>query len=146
MPENREDLIRLLVIGNVVITVLLLIWAVTVVANPQLWFPGAYAEKGERGDQGPAGDKGPVGKRGPVGPAGPNVDRALTAAEDLDYRVADLEDQISNVQSNVNNVRNIADNADVTADDTCTSLSDLMDTLRQEDFITGGYLYCPGTW
>lgn len=83
MERFKEEWIRYLVVGNVVVTLLVIAWGVSVAAAPTFWFPGAYAEKGEQGDQGPLGDRGPRGRRGPVGPAGPDVADALSEVQGL---------------------------------------------------------------
>jgi hypothetical protein len=56
--------------------------------DPEYWFPGAYAEKGERGDPGPPGPPGPRGEPGPVGPS------ASQSISDLEARVSDLEGEL----------------------------------------------------
>jgi hypothetical protein len=60
----------------------LIIW---IAAEPEYWFPGAYAPKGIQGEQGP---RGPAGPQGPPGPIGPD---AATAVDDVSSRLDDLE-------------------------------------------------------
>jgi hypothetical protein len=74
----------------------LIVW---IAAEPQYWFPGAYAQKGEQGDPGPRGPRGPAGSQGPVG------DTAEGAIGDLDSRVSDLEDSIGTVQTHVSDLQ-----------------------------------------
>ena len=101
MPQNKEDLFKYLLIGNVVVTLFLAGWLVWISADPQYWFPSAYAEKGEQGDEGPVGEQGPRGEQGPVGRAGPDAEDALDLANDLDSRMTDLEDQIYDLQGGI---------------------------------------------
>jgi hypothetical protein len=77
-------------------------------ADPQYWFPSAYANKGPTGDRGPRGTRGPVG---PQGPAGPSGDVALEA------RVSSLESDVSDLQSTVGN--------NTSSDDLATRLDNL---------------------
>jgi hypothetical protein len=74
----------------------LIVW---IAADPQYWFPGAYAAKGGRGDVGPRGPRGPVGPQGPVG------DTAEGAIADLDSRVSDLEDSIGTLQTDLSDLQ-----------------------------------------
>jgi hypothetical protein len=68
----------------------LVVW---IAADPQYWFPGAYAQQGDRGDPGPRGPRGLIGPQGPVG------DTAEGAVADLDVRVSELEDSIGTLKT-----------------------------------------------
>lgn len=80
--------------------------------DPEYWFPGAYAAKGERGDPGPVGPPGPRGKPGPVGPSAARsisgLEARLSEAEgeldsigELDSSFSDLETRIEEVEENL---------------------------------------------
>jgi hypothetical protein len=101
----------------------LIVW---IAADPQYWFPDAYAQQGDRGDPGPRGPRGLIGPQGPVG------DTAEGAVADLDSRVTDLEDSVGTVQSDLDDLQNESgistlesDVQDATTklDDICTALS-----------------------
>lgn len=143
MPNSKEEWTRVLIVGNVVLSALLVIWGISVVAAPKFWFPGAYAEKGERGDKGPEGDEGPRGPRGPVGPAGPDVDEALNMSYELDDRTVKLQRQVEDLETWLDSLSGTAYMTADAASLTCSTLSDLMDTLEEGEFIYGGYLNCP---
>lgn len=142
MPKNKDEWIRVLVIGNVILSGLLIIWGISVVSAPKFWFADAYAEKGERGDQGPEGEEGPRGPRGPVGPAGPDVDEALDGVADLDARVEDLEDLTDELETLTDVWSSNASQTDELAYNTCTALDDLMDTLEEGNYVIGAWIDC----
>ena len=75
--------------GLSVVSCGLLMW---MIVDPQQFFAGAYAEKGERGDPGP---RGPRGREGPAGPVGPD---AAAAVEDVSSEVSDLDDRVTDLE------------------------------------------------
>jgi hypothetical protein len=68
-------------------------WLSWIVADPQYWFPDAYAETGEQGEQGP---RGPVGPPGPPGPVGPDAEDAFSA---LDEQLVSLTSDVEELRS-----------------------------------------------
>lgn len=132
MPQSKEEWTRVLIIGNVVLSSLLIIWGISVVAAPKFWFPGAYAEKGERGDKGPVGNEGPRGNKGPRGPRGPGVGA-------LDGRIDALEYQISDMDYRVDEAEGQALEAYDFAHDICGNTEELLDILVEADIATGFY-------
>jgi hypothetical protein len=70
-----------------------------VLADPQHWFPGAYAQ---RGDQGPPGPPGPRGLPGPPGPVGPDASDAI---DSLTFQVDDLEASLTDLADHAGGTR-----------------------------------------
>ena len=68
-------------------------WLSWIVADPEYWFPEAYAEKGPQGDPGP---RGPVGPSGPPGPVGPDAEDAFSA---LDGQLTDVTSEVEDLRS-----------------------------------------------
>jgi hypothetical protein len=100
----------------------LIVW---IAVDPQYWFPGAYAQQGDRGDPGPRGPRGLIGPQGPVG------DTAEGAVADLDFRVSDLEDSIGTLQDDLTTLQDEAGSSTLEVDvaDAATKLSDLCDAF-----------------
>jgi hypothetical protein len=110
---------------------------VWIAADPEYWFPGAYAEQGEKGPRGDAGHRGPIGRRGPEGPAGPGVDEvearveevastaddALAASEDTRSLANDAQSAAEEAQSTADQAFATADEALSTAQDACSELA-----------------------
>ena len=134
MPKNKDEWTRVLIIGNVVLSSLLIVWGISVVSAPKFWFPGAYAEKGERGDKGPEGDKGPKGNKGPRGPRGPGVNAFLSRIGDLEYQISDLDSRLDETES-------AATEAYDYATDVCGNTEELLEILVDAD-IAYGYYTC----
>jgi hypothetical protein len=84
-----------------------------IAADPQYWFPGAYAAKGQQGDVGP---RGPRGASGPPGPVGPDAEAAIS---DLSDRLDDLE-------------TGTGDQADSSVTDLSDKLSTICDAIDTE--------------
>ena len=104
--------IPLLLTAVVAVTAIgLIVW---MAADPQYWFPGAYAAKGERGDVGPRG------RQGPPGPPGPD---AATAIDDLSSTVDDLSSRLDDLETGT------GDQAASSVDDLKTALTDLCDAI-----------------
>jgi hypothetical protein len=89
---RRRLLVTLLTI-SLVLNVAAIGWLGWIVADPQYWFPDAYAEKGQQGDRGP---RGPVGPPGPPGPVGPDAEDAFSA---LDGQLTDLTSEVEDLRS-----------------------------------------------
>jgi outer membrane murein-binding lipoprotein Lpp len=139
---------RWLVVGLVVslataITAIgLIVW---IAADPEYWFPGAYAPKGVQGDPGPRGPAGPQGPPGPVGPdAADAIDEASSRLDDLESRVSDLESRVDDVETRVDDLETGSgdqaassvddlsfrvDNVESTADDASSKLDDICSAL-----------------
>ncbi len=64
MKANNRFLIGISV-ASLAIAASALALVVWIAADPEHWFPGAYAERGVRG---PVGEQGSVGRQGPAGP------------------------------------------------------------------------------
>lgn len=96
------------------------------IADPEYWLPGAYAEKGERGDPGPRGPRGPRGRPGPVGPSArdalDDLELRLSATEDTVYYLTELERSVQKLESRLvdveDNVVTLCRNAEDTFEDT----------------------------
>ena len=112
-----------------------------VIADPQYWFPGAYAEKGDRGDRGPRGPRGLVG---PPGPVGPDAEEAIFAIqgdlEDISSRLDELEGGTSATE-----IQNEIDALQSAIDDICSAIGNTTYTLgtELEELIDSMYAACP---
>ena len=81
------------------VAVLAIGWLAWIAADPEYWFPDAYAEQGPRGDEGPQGDRGPRGRAGPVGEPGPGVEDAQATADEALAGVDDMQSQVDDLGS-----------------------------------------------
>jgi hypothetical protein len=91
-----------------------------VLVDPHYWFPGAYAQKGARGNPGP---RGPIGRRGPPGPVGPN---AASAIDDLSSQVDDLSSRLDDAETGT------GDQAAMSLDDVANTVQGMCDGLLIE--------------
>lgn len=98
MSESPSRLLTALLVGNTILTLAVAGWGAWAVADPEYWFPDAFAEEGPRGDQGPRGDRGPRGPQGPPGDTGADADEALTAIGDVQSQVDELASRVDNLE------------------------------------------------
>ena len=84
-----------LLVANLILSVIALGWLAWITADPQYWFPSAYAQQGPRGEQGP---RGPVGPEGPEGPVGPD---AASAIDELSFGLDDVSSRLDDLESGV---------------------------------------------
>jgi hypothetical protein len=101
-----------LLVANLILSVIALGWLAWLSADPQYWFPDAYAQQGPRGEQGPRGAVGPEGPAGPVGPDAVDAIDVLSSrlddlesesgASDLQFTVDDLGSRVDDLESAVN--------------------------------------------
>ena len=111
-------------------------WLIWIAADPQYWFPGAYAPQGEKG---PVGDPGPRGRRGRPGPEGPagagvddvasRVEEVAATAEDAASSADEAQGLASDAQSAAENAQSAADDAQSTADDALSTAEDACSEL-----------------
>jgi hypothetical protein len=108
-----------------------------IAVDPEYWFPGAYAEQGEKGPRGDPGPRGPAGRRGPEGPAGPGVDdvaaraeevastadEALAASEDAQSLAGEAQSAAEDAQSTADEALGAAEQAVTTAQEACSELA-----------------------
>jgi peptidoglycan hydrolase CwlO-like protein len=99
---SRRLLVAVLVV-SLAVNAAAIGWLSWIVADPEYWFPGAYAEKGQRGDRGP---RGPVGPAGPPGPVGPDAEDAFST---LDGQLSDVTSEVEDLTSEVEDLRSELD-------------------------------------
>jgi hypothetical protein len=88
-------------------------------ADPERWFPDAFAQQGE---QGPPGPRGPEGPAGPPGPVGPDAEEAVST---LEFRVDDLESSLQSTQGELQVLSDHAGSSQLESD-----LEEVTDTVE----------------
>src|SRR4051812_18554295 len=89
-----------------------------IVADPERWFPDAFAARGDPGPPGPAGPQGPAG---PPGPVGPDAQDAISSLESDVQSLSDhdgatqLETDLEEAQSTAEDAQSTAEEAQSTA-------------------------------
>jgi len=129
--DQRKRLLQALIVGNLLLTLTVVGWAVWAVADPEYWFPDAAADQGRVGEEGPRGERGTRGPVGSSGPSGPGVedtqataddaqttaDNALSRVEEAEGRLAELENvDTSDLDSRLSELES-------KVDDACSTLS-----------------------
>jgi len=131
---NRTRALTVTTVASLIVACAALGLVVAIAANPQGWFPGAYAQQG---DKGPPGDPGPIGPQGPPGPVGPDaqtaVDDLSARMDDLETRVDDLENEtgsstlvsdVGDLQSSVDDLQSSAETLQSSVDELCIYVPD----------------------
>lgn len=138
MTEQRRSRVLLaLIVGNVVLTLAVVGWVVWAAADPEYWFPGAFAEQGPRGDEGPRGDQGPRGPAGPTGAPGPGVEDVQAAVDDAQSTADDGLAQVEDIGSRVDNLEGVdvydlesrVSDLESRVEEACSTLSYDLDTF-----------------
>jgi hypothetical protein len=131
VAEGRSVVPRWLYAALAITSIVAVLGAGTVAwmaADPQHWFPGAYAEKGPRGDTGPRGTAGP---RGPVGPPGVSGDEDVSSRLDaLETSVLDLQ-SLADDSSAVDDLQTRLEEVAGTVDDLSSTLGDTEATAAE---------------
>jgi len=128
--DRRKQLLLALIVGNVIFTLSVAGWAVWAVADPEYWFPDAFAEVGPVGDEGPRGERGARGPAGHPGPSGPGVEDAQATADDASSRVDEAEGRLDNLEGiDVYDLDSRVSEVESRVDEACNVLSSELDTF-----------------
>jgi hypothetical protein len=110
MDDTTDRRVRYLTAGlalTAVVAAVAVGWLVWIAADPEYWFPDAFAQEGPLGDQGARGERGPRGPVGPPGEAGPGVDDVSSLADEALTGVQDLQSQTDDLSSRIDNLEGV---------------------------------------
>ena len=113
----RQRALTLALAASLTLNAVALGWLTWIAVDPQAWFPGAYAERGEKGPRGPRGPTGPVG---PAGPVGPDAEEAVSS---VSFQVDELTGRIDVLEGELADAQDAADAAAARLDDLCGAIN-----------------------